>query len=57
MAAAAAGKARHSVRAANHADTAQVQTVFDIHGAHGVTRPSSAGIHRIQLKQPRPNCR
>ena len=40
------GRARHSVRASPHMETAEPQTGFGSHGAHGVTRPTSNGDPR-----------
>jgi hypothetical protein len=35
------GGARHYVRAGGQTDTTHVRPVFGIHGAHGVTRPTT----------------
>jgi hypothetical protein len=40
-AATAGGRARHSVRAAGHPETAGIWPVSGIHGAHGVARPAT----------------
>jgi hypothetical protein len=42
------GGVRHSVRAADHTETAEIRLVLDSHGAHGVTRPSAHGRVNMQ---------